>query len=70
MKHYIVSLEVVSARGSQLYRVQADSEEEARALVDGGNGQFLCEELEVTETGATTCLGEDRNTNMLGKDRF
>lgn len=49
MKRYTYSAQVTSVYGSQTYYVDAETEEDARAIVEGGNGVFLCEVLEVQD---------------------
>ena len=47
MKRYTFTASIRQARGSQTYYADAETEEEARAQVEGGGGVFVCEEIEV-----------------------
>ena len=49
MKRYTFSARAASVYGSQTYFADAESEEEALAIVDRGDGTFVCEELEVQD---------------------
>lgn len=46
-KRYYFTAPVTSVYGSQTYYADAESQEEALAIVEGGDGIFQCEELEV-----------------------
>ena len=50
-KRYFFSTEVTSVQGWQEFYIDADSEEEARELLDQGEGEFSAEELEVYGLG-------------------
>lgn len=50
-KWYHAQLPVTHAVGWQAFRVQAESEEEALALLRKGKGEFVCEEVEVQDLG-------------------
>jgi hypothetical protein len=51
MKRYTFVADALSVHGSQTYFVDAASEEDARKLVEKGQGEFLYEELEVQDLG-------------------
>ena len=49
MKDYIINVDVKKAVGTQTFVIHALSKEEAIELFNAGKGEFLCEEIEVTE---------------------
>lgn len=49
MAKWLIHVEVGSARGNQTWRVEADSEEQAREIWEGGDGDLLHEELEADD---------------------
>ncbi|NUY33261.1 hypothetical protein F0160_22515 [Paraburkholderia sp. JPY303] len=49
MKRYTFTAQATSVYGSQTYYADAETEEEARAIVESGDGVFVCEELEVQD---------------------
>jgi hypothetical protein len=51
-KRYYFTAQVSSVYGSQTYYADAESQEEAFAIVEGGDGVFQCEELEVQDLDA------------------
>jgi hypothetical protein len=51
VKRYTFNVDATSVSGSQTYYVDAESEQEAREIVEGGGGEFVCEELEVQDLG-------------------
>lgn len=51
MKRYTFNAQVTATAGSQTYHVDAESEEEARAAVNRGEGMFDFEEIEVQDLG-------------------
>lgn len=48
-KRYTYTAQVTSVYGSQTYYADAETEEEARKIVESGQGEFLSEELEVQD---------------------
>lgn len=50
-KRYHFTADVTEARGTQAYYVDAETEDEARAIVEAGDGTFEYEELEVQDLG-------------------
>lgn len=49
MKRYTFTAQATSAYGSQTYYADAENEEEAREIVERGDGVFVDEELEVQD---------------------
>ena len=56
MKRYTFNVDATSVHGSQTYFVDAESEDEAREVVESGGGEFVCEELEVQDLEAFTLV--------------
>lgn len=58
-KKYLVCADIESAQGSQTWTVEAETEEEAIEIMNGGGGEFDCEEVEVTALGPYYIGGEE-----------
>jgi hypothetical protein len=70
---YTVSRAITRVYGSQTYIIEAESYEEAAALVYNGGGDFDCEEVEVTELSdeCEVWLPDDRGTKLIdGPEAF
>jgi len=50
MPIFNVIYDAIRISGTQCWQIEAESEEEARKLVDAGGGEFIDEQLEVMET--------------------
>ena len=48
MKRYTIQVPIERAEGSQIFAVNAESEEEAFDLLRGGKGEWVEDEIEVT----------------------
>jgi hypothetical protein len=59
MKRYTFIAQVQSVSGHQVYHVDAETEDEARAVVERGGGEFDYEELEVQDRGRFELLEVD-----------
>lgn len=59
-KRYYFVADVTEVRGSQTFYADAESEEEAKAIIDSGDGVFDSEELEVQDLDRfRLCLVEE-----------
>jgi hypothetical protein len=56
-KRYYFVASVTSVSGSQTYFADAESEDEARAMVERGDGIFECEEIEVQDLDPFELIG-------------
>lgn len=50
-KNYLITVDVLSAKGFQQFEVMARSESEAIKLFADGKGEFIAEEIDVTSIG-------------------
>lgn len=48
-KRYLITVDVKQARGSQQFAVEAETPEEAVALFNAGEGEYVSEEIEVVD---------------------
>ncbi len=51
LKEYLVTVSVKAARGTQMYTVNATSAEDAVSRFHNGEGEFVDQEIEVTDLG-------------------
>jgi hypothetical protein len=58
VKRFLFDHEVKSVHGTQTFYVDADSLEEARALMASSGGTFYAQEIEVTDLGEPEPAGE------------
>lgn len=50
-KSYLITVKVLAARGHQVFELKAESAEEAVKLFNDGGGEFVTEEVSVTDIG-------------------
>jgi hypothetical protein len=62
MFRYLIEVPVENAKGFQIFRVEAESEDDALRRFRLGEGDFDCEEIEVTSLGNPTKVRLDKST--------
>lgn len=62
MRTFYVAADVVGATGTQVWQIQAEHEEQARILVENGQGELLEDhgEISVTAYGTFSVIGEGK----------
>lgn len=58
MKRYLYEQIVEEASGNQVFYVDAETKEDADAIISDGGGEIYSEEIEVTNLGKPEFIGE------------